>query len=118
LSERTPDVLAFRLSLVTTAVFDGTLLAFKLAGMLTFVSTAPFLFVVPVFEFAALFVFPFELFVPGSGHPVRRPARAKVASIAEIRRIAFLLCFHNHLDYWNDASRCPVPVIQLYRQQR
>jgi hypothetical protein len=77
-----PAVLALPLSLVTTAVFAGTVLLFAFCGILAFVSTTPS-------RWAALLLFVVTvLFVlSAAAQPVRAAAAAITIASACLRRI-------------------------------
>jgi hypothetical protein len=85
----TPEVFLLPLLLVTTAVFEETVLALVFAGMLTFVSTTPFLFgeavlVVALFAFTLLLLFVLSSPPP---QPASRAAPARTTEKAIFRRM-------------------------------
>jgi hypothetical protein len=81
LSELTPAVLALPLLLVTTAVFDGTVLEFAVGLMLALVWTAPFRVALLLLEFVW----------SSPPQPARKLATMSATGRAKVRRIEFLL---------------------------
>jgi hypothetical protein len=84
----TPEVFLLPLLFMTTAVFEETVLALVFAGMLTFVSTMPFLFGEALL-LVALFAFPLlPLFVLSPPpQPASRAAPARTTEKAIFLRI-------------------------------
>jgi len=93
----TPAVFLLPLLFVTTAVFDETVLALVLAGMLAFVSTTPFLLGEPVLLLFAALVFPlFVVLVVVLSLPPQPAisiAAARTNGRAGFNRIRFFLRF-------------------------
>jgi len=100
----TPAVFLLPLLFVTTAVFDETVLALVLAGMLALVSTTPFLLGEPVlFPFAVL-VFPLFVVVVVvlslPPQPAISIAAARTTGRAGFNRIRFFLRFFVLIKRW------------------
>jgi hypothetical protein len=83
----TPAVFLFPLLFVTTAMFDGTLLPFVLAGILAFVSIIPFRFGT-LLLLVALLLFAFDSPPP---HPTNKTAPARTTGRVSFIRTKFLL---------------------------
>jgi hypothetical protein len=81
LIDLTPAVFLFPLLLVTTPVFEETLLLFVFSGMLTLVSTTPSRGGFP----ALLLLFAWLLFVSVALHPARTAAPSTTASTKVLR---------------------------------
>jgi hypothetical protein len=88
LIDDTPAVFLLPLLFVTTAVFDETLLALVLVGMLTFVSTTPLRFGEPILLLFVLVVFVVLSLPP---QPAAKLAAARTKDKASLDRIRFFL---------------------------
>jgi hypothetical protein len=94
LIDDTPAVFLLPLLFVTTAVFDETLLALVLAGMLTFVSTTPFRLGEPVvFALLAFPLFVVVVVLSLPPQPVINIPVARTSGKASFNRIRFFLRF-------------------------
>src|ERR1044072_7267622 len=85
-TERTPAVFSLRLLLVTTPVFDETLLRFALAGMFAFVSNAPWRGGLPAL---LLFAFAPALVLSWAPQPLRAAAPMRTNASTKLGCILF-----------------------------
>lgn len=91
LVELTPAVFAFPLSLVSTAVFDETVLLLAFSGILAFVWTMPSRGGLPALLFAVFEFAPVFLFVSALPQAARAAAAASTNGRAKLRRILCVL---------------------------